>query len=91
MASDTIMHPWKLHEAKARFSELLDTTLKKGPQVISRRGKDTAVLVAVEEWRRLQQTAQPTLKSLLLGEGPRFEDLARPRGRLRRRRLPTLS
>ena len=85
------MNAWKLHEAKARFSELLDTTLKKGPQVISRRGKDTAVLVAVEEWRRLQCAAQPSLKSLLLGVGPQFEDIVPARGQLRRRRIPRLS
>jgi prevent-host-death family protein len=42
---------WPLAEAKARLSELIDKVEKEGPQVISRRGKDVAVVVAVEEWR----------------------------------------
>lgn len=79
------MASWQVQDAKARFSEFLDTTLKKGPQVVTRRGVETAVLVPIEEWHRLQKAARPNLKELLLGSGPRFEDLAPERGRLRRR------
>jgi prevent-host-death family protein len=43
---------WPLAEAKARLSELIDKVEKEGPQVISRRGKDVAVVVTVEEWQR---------------------------------------
>lgn len=81
------MGSWKLQDAKARFSELLDTVLKKGPQVVTRRGVEAAVLVPMEEWRRLQQASRPGLKELLLGAGPRFEDLA-PARRQRKRRPP---
>jgi hypothetical protein len=35
------MTKWQLQEAKARFSELIDDTLEKGPQVVTRRGIDT--------------------------------------------------
>jgi antitoxin Phd len=45
---------WPVFDAKARFSELLDATLKEGPQIVTRRGKETAVLVPFEEWKRLQ-------------------------------------
>jgi len=38
---------WQVQDAKARFSELLDTTLKKGPQVVSRRGVEAAALVPI--------------------------------------------
>lgn len=79
------MSRWQVQDAKARFSELLDETLKKGPQVVTRRGVEAAVLVPIEEWRRMQQASRPGLKELLLGDGPRFENLAPPRGRLRRR------
>lgn len=79
------MSRWQVQDAKARFSELLDEALKKGPQVVTRRGVEAAVLVPIEEWRRMQQAARPGLKELLLGDGPRFENLAPPRGRLRRR------
>ena len=81
------MGSWQLQEAKARFSEFLDATLKNGPQVVTRRGVETAVLVPIAEWRRLQQAARPGLKALLLGStAPRFRNLLPERGRSRRRR-----
>jgi antitoxin Phd len=80
------MATWQLQDAKARFSEFLDATLKKGPQVVTRRGVETAVLVPIAEWRRLQKASRPSLKSLLLGPAsPRFEELVPERGKLRRR------
>jgi prevent-host-death family protein len=80
------MASWQVQDAKARFSEFLDATLQRGPQVVTRRGVETAVLVPIAEWRRLQKTARPSLKDLLLGAAPRFEDLVPRRGRLRHRR-----
>ena len=79
------MTEWKLHEAKARFSELLETTIKNGPQLVTRRGREAAVLVPIEEWRRLQRAARPSLKALLLDPEPRFDDLVPERGAFRRR------
>ncbi len=79
------MASWQVQDAKARFSEFLDATLQKGPQVVTRRGVETAVLVPIAEWRRLQRAARPGLKDLLLGAAPRFEDLVPKRSRLRRR------
>jgi hypothetical protein len=46
--------------------------------------------VPIAEWRRLQRRSQPTLKELLLGEGPRFEALVPPRRSWRRRPSPDL-
>ena len=78
---------WQVQDAKARFSEFLDETLKNGPQIVTRRGVETAVLVPIEQWRRLQQQ-KPTRdwKEILLGDGPRFELPERKRGRIRLRR-----
>jgi prevent-host-death family protein len=39
---------WQVQDAKARFSELLDETLEKGPQVVTKRGVETAVLVSIK-------------------------------------------
>jgi antitoxin Phd len=77
---------WQVQDAKARFSELLEITLQNGPQIVTRRGVEAAVLVPIEEWHRLQTAARPALKALLLGGGPRFEDLIPDRRRLRRRK-----
>jgi len=76
---------WQVQDAKARFSEFLDATIKKGPQIVTRRGIETAVMVPIEEWKRLQAAARPSLKDLLLGPGPRFDDLVPPRRKLRHR------
>ena len=79
------MRTWQVRDAKARFSELLEASLKEGPQIVTKRGIAAAVLVPVEEWRRLQRAARPTLKELLLAEAPRAAIPVPPRDRLRRR------
>ena len=79
------MAKWQLQEAKARFSELVDQAVKKGPQIITRRGVETVVVAPIEEWHRLQHAARPTLKEVLLSPEPRFENIVPDRGKWRRR------
>jgi antitoxin Phd len=82
------MKSWPVQDAKARFSELLQASLTQGPQLVTMRGTEAAVLVRVEEWRRLTARARPGLKALLLqceGRG----DLQVPRRRQLRRRAPS--
>jgi prevent-host-death family protein len=81
------MSSWQVQDAKARFSELLDATIKKGPQVVTRRGIETAVLVPIEEWNRLQRAARPSLKALLLAPDARSENLIPERHMVRRRNV----
>lgn len=57
---------WPVYEAKARFSELLDAALGEGPQIVTRRGIETAVLVPIDQWKRLQAQARPSIKDVLL-------------------------
>jgi antitoxin Phd len=81
---------WPVQDAKARFSELLHACERDGPQIVTRRGEETAVLVPIEEWRRLRHAARPSLKALLLSDAARA-DLSLPaRGSARRRALPDL-
>jgi prevent-host-death family protein len=79
------MKVWPVQDAKARFSELLETCLREGPQLVSRRGVQAAVLVPVAEWQRLTHAAKPTLKELLLSDVGRTELEIPPRGGRRRR------
>ena len=79
------MHTWPVQDAKARFSEFLDACLTEGAQMVTRRGTETAVLVPVQEWRRLQSQARPSLKQLLLSDQARTELELPPRGQVRRR------
>jgi antitoxin Phd len=55
---------WQVQEAKARFSELLDRTLKEGAQTVTRHGKPIAVVMSVEEYRRMRRRGK-SLKALL--------------------------
>jgi prevent-host-death family protein len=82
------MKVWSVQDAKAHFSELLDTCLKDGPQLVTKRGAEAAVLVPVEDWRRLRRSARPTLKELLLMETS-WADIPIPERGGRRRRAPT--
>lgn len=84
------MKTWPVQDARARFSELLDACLSDGPQMVTRRGAEAAVLVPVDEWRRLQATARPSLKQLLLSDEARHELVLLARGRARRRKLEPL-
>ena len=81
---------WPVQEAKARFSELLEASVREGPQIVTKRGVETAVLVPIEQWRSLQQRARPTLKDLLLAPEPRFELDIPPRRSWRWRTKPKL-
>ncbi len=81
---------WQVQDAKARFSEFLEASLREGPQVVTRRGVEAAVLVSIEQWRRMQQMTRPSLKELLLAPGPRSEALVPPRRKLRRRPTPVI-
>jgi len=62
--------------------------ITKGPQIVTRRGVEMAVLVPVDQWRRLEETSRPTLKELLLSAAPRAE-IPVPLRRARRRREPS--
>jgi prevent-host-death family protein len=46
---------WQLQEAKARFSEVVTRAQQEGPQVITRHGREAAVLISAEEYARLSK------------------------------------
>jgi len=71
---------WAVQDAKSRFNELLETALAEGPQIVTKRGVETAVLLPIEQWRRLERMTRPDLKELLLAPEARTEELTPPRG-----------
>lgn len=79
------MHTWSVQDAKAKFSEFLDACLEDGPQMVTRRGAEAAVLMPVQEWRRLQSAARPSLKQLLLSDAARADLRIPARGTAKRR------
>ena len=56
---------WQLQEAKQRFSELVRHARADGPQVVTRHGQEVAVVVSIEEYRRLTDQL-PSFKEFLL-------------------------
>jgi antitoxin Phd len=79
------MKSWPVQDAKARFSEMLEACLQQGPQLVTKRGSEAAVLVPIEDWRRLKGAPAKTLKDLLLSDEARGDLKLPPRGRHARR------
>lgn len=75
------MQTWPVQDAKARFSEMLDACATQGPQMVTKRGVEAAVLVPAAEWHRLQSRARPSLKELLLAPHGRGDLTLPSRGR----------
>ena len=81
------MRTWPVQDAKARFSEFLEACLVEGPQMVTKRGAEAAVLVPVQEWRRLKSAARPSLKQLLLSDAARTDLVVPTRGRAKYRKV----
>ena len=47
------MRTWPLQDAKNKFSEVVDEATRHGPQVVTRRGVETAVVLSYEEYRKM--------------------------------------
>ena len=84
------MKTWPVQDAKARFSEFLDACLADGPQMVTRRGAEAAVLVPAAQWHRLHAATKPSLKALLLSDATRGDLAVPPRGGARRRPAVTI-
>ena len=69
---DWVCMVWQLQTAKQKLSELVDRAVAEGPQVISRHGRETAVVVSVRDYRKL--TADDGFKDYLVS-GPSLEGL----------------
>ncbi len=76
---------WKLEDAKAQFSEVVRRARSEGPQRVSVRGRDAVVVIAADEFDRLQPRSADRLPFVafmetLSGEGldlTRDEDVGR--------------
>jgi len=72
------MHYLQVQEAKQRFSEIVRQAYDDGPQVVTRHGEEVAVVIGIEEYRRLTGN-KPDFKDFLLS-GPDLAalDIRRP-------------
>lgn len=65
---------WQVQEAKQRFSELVERAIKVGPQVVTRHGREVVVVLAIEEYRKLDGGGDDRFKRWMV-EGPKVDDL----------------
>ena len=66
---------WLLQDAKARFSELVRRVRSEGPQHVTVHGRDEVVVIAAEEFRRLQglQTGRALVDALQAAPYPEID------------------
>ena len=82
---------WQLQEAKNKFSELVERAAEGEPQVVTKRGKPTAVLVSATEYARLKGqsglSATDFVQHLLSAPKGDFTPPKRTKSKLRRLEL----
>lgn len=66
------MHTWQIQEAKSHFSEVIECATREGAQLITKRGKEAAVILSAQEYRALTQK-QNTIDLLL--NAPKCDEL----------------
>jgi len=44
---------WQLQDAKNKFSNLVDKAHREGPQVVTKFGKESVVIISVEDYQKL--------------------------------------
>jgi len=77
------MDRWKLEDAKARLSEVVRLAGSAGPQLVTSRGKEVAVILAPEQYNELvpKPEGQETLIEFLQGLGLSTLDVERENDR----------
>ena len=48
-----IENHWQLQDAKNKFSNLVETAQQKGPQIVTKHGKEAVVIISINEYKRL--------------------------------------
>lgn len=48
-----IENHWQLQDAKNKFSKLVETVQKQGPQIVTKNGKEAVVIISINEYKLL--------------------------------------
>jgi prevent-host-death family protein len=51
-------HTWQLQEAKNKFSRVVDNAVNSGPQIITKRGVEVAIVLSYAEYQRMLASRQ---------------------------------
>ena len=66
------MRKWQMQQAKAKFAEVVKRAASEGPQIVTHRGTDAAVILSMEDYHRLE-AKRPSFVEYLLS-GPKLDD-----------------
>ena len=67
------MARWQLQDAKQQFSRLIKLAHSDGPQVVTRHGRDVAVVLDIDEYRRIRSDGGAFKR--FLAQAPNFDAL----------------
>ncbi|MCI0467284.1 MAG: type II toxin-antitoxin system Phd/YefM family antitoxin [Beijerinckiaceae bacterium] len=80
-----VRRDWSVQDAKNRFSEVVEAA-RRAPQTVTKHGKPAVVVLAADEYERLQQLQRlkaPSFAELLLAMPAGGEAFERLEGRMR--------
>jgi prevent-host-death family protein len=73
---------WSLQDAKARFSELVNRSIKEGVQTVTRHGKPAVVVISWDQYREMVKKTKSF--RAFLESAPRVDlDIEREEGEVR--------
>jgi antitoxin Phd len=75
---EAFLKKWRVRDARARFSEMLNAAVKDGPQLLTRRGVEVAVMVSTEPLARMRASAGLEPKAAPRSKDPSPSEGLRP-------------
>jgi len=66
------MRKWQMQEAKAKFADVVRRAGTEGPQIVTYRGTDAAIVLSIDEYQRLK-AQRPSLAEFLMS-GPKWDE-----------------
>lgn len=67
---------WPVQEAKQRFSRIVEAARTQGPQVVTRHGREVAVVLSIDDYRALEGgSLKEALRALAEADDGRYADL----------------
>jgi antitoxin Phd len=66
------MNKWQMRQAKAKLGDVIKRAATEGPQIVTYRGVDTAVVLSIDEYRRLEARRPSFVEHLM--SGPKLDD-----------------
>jgi prevent-host-death family protein len=59
-----MQNKWQLQDAKNRLSKVVDEAIHRNPQIITLRGKEVVIVLAIEDYRKLVKSKVNLVKFL---------------------------